>query len=219
MGLFEDFGEGIGVYTRDVLFDGIKDAVTLNPSWKSQFVLLQFVLLFLCAVFVVASLGSDSAKGIFKFLLWLLATSVIMYPFLYWVDHSGFWSGLTFFVYFLYTYSVIGRGGDDDNKSGSNSILANLIASTVMFGLILWYYTWDMVIWWFRRVGLWLFVFNMILARGFRGGVEKETSKWKLISIGMFIIIYFMIVIYFGWEFVDRDIGNKEWDGPKPIWN
>ena len=218
MSTFEEFGKGINVYFKDILVDGITDLFKLSPSWKTQFVGMQIALFALMVVLAIAGFsGAGGAGTLARFCMWLLATSIIMYPFLYWVDKSGFWSGLTFFVYFMYTYSVIGSGGDDDDKSGSNSILANLVASTVLFGLILWYYTWDMVLWWFRRVGLWLFVFNMILARGFRGGIEHESSKWKLVGIGMFILLYILIVSYLGWELVDKSVDCKEWDGVKPI--
>lgn len=219
MSAFEEFGNGIAVFTNEIVMDGLRDLAKLSPTWKTQYVGI-LVLLFLMEMFLlVASFsGARVAESLGRFIAWIMVTMIIAYPFLYWVDKSGFLSGLTFFVYFVYTYSVIGSSDDDDEKSGSNSILANLIASTVLFGLIIWYYTWDMVLWWFKRIGLWLFLFNMVLARGFRGGIEKETSNWKLVTMGMFIILYFIAVFYLGYEFVDKDVGRKGWDGARPLW-
>jgi len=213
MGIFEELGRGVDVFVHHVLYDGLRDLFSLEPSWKTQFIGILFLLGFFSIVFLISSFsGAETAQKLAKCTVWLIVTMIIMYPFLYWVDKSGFWSGFTFFVYFIYTYGVLGGG------KGSKSILANLIATTVLMGLILWYYTWQMVIYWFKSIGLWLFVFNLILARGMKGGIEGETSNWKVMVIGMFIVIYFICVIYLGWEVVDRDVGCREWEGVKPFW-
>lgn len=209
----DELGRGIDVYLNDILADGLKGLFTLSPDWKTAFVGFQLLLAFFFIVFVVASFsGASLAKNISKFTAWLLVTTIIMYPFLYWVDKSGFWSGLTFFLYFLYTYSVLGR------EHGSASIAANLIAAAILFGLILWYYTWDMVLFWLKSVGLWLFLFNLFLAGGFRKAIEGEESKYRLVATGLFIAFFFAVIVYLGDSFVDKSVACREWDGVKPIW-
>jgi len=205
---------GINVFLQDMLYDGLKDAFTLNPSWKSTYVLLIIAFGVAFIGFMIASFsGSGSAKFLSKLMFWCAFTLAILFPFLYWVDTSGFMSGLVFFVYFLLTYSVLGGG------KGRASIAANLVAATILFGAILWYYTWDMCILWLRSVGLWLFLFNLFLFGGLKDAMNESESNTKSVMIGFFIFLFFAVVIFFGTSYMDNTLASKHWDGVKPPWD
>lgn len=206
------FDKGVNVFLKDILIDGLSDIFHLSWSWKSTYVGIMFLISVFMISFMIAATGSDSAKFCVKLTFWIIFTLAILFPFLYWVDTSGFWSGAMFFIYFLLTYAVLG------GERGRASIAANLIAATVMFGAILWYYTWDMCIWWLKRVGLWLFLFNLIIFGGLKDAVNNSESNGKSMFIGFMIFAFFALVIFFGTTYIDQSSASTHWDGVRCPW-